>query len=326
MAIRVVGLGEAMIRFTPSSPVRLEQAQEFRATVGGTELNALVLLARLGFEAVWVTRLPANPLGRLIAAHAQSHGVSLAVEWDERARAGLYFVEMGASPRPSQVIYDRAHSAMSLLQAGRIDWTTLLSRAACLHVTGITPALGKGPREAVHEALAAARTAGVLTSLDVNYRSRLWPLAEAKRSLGESLPLVDLLFATRFDLEELLDAPGEPGEAAARVRERYGMRAVVVPDRHDLGPGRVGVTVLAVTDGDTAESDCQEADVVDPLGAGDAIAAAFLSVQLRGGPLTEAVQLAARAGALKHTVQGDVLLVDRDELDPAFGSGRRILR
>lgn len=325
MIERVVGVGEALVRLTPASRARLEQAQELRVTVGGAELNALILLSRLGFDTLWVTRLPANPLGRLIAAHARSHGVSLHVDWDADARAGLYFVEVGAVPRPTQVVYDRTHSAASRLEPGRVDWPRLLGGASCLHVSGITPALGPGPRHVVREAMEAARAAGSVTSFDVNYRSRLWSIEDARAAYMELLPLTDILFATRFDLEVLLDSGGPPVEAAQRVRERDSVRVVVVPQRRDLSPARAEVSVTAVAD-ETAESGGHEAEVVDPLGAGDAIAAAFLSVHLRGGPLGQAVEAAARAGALKHTIEGDVLLVDPEELSPAFGSGRRILR
>jgi 2-dehydro-3-deoxygluconokinase len=322
---QVVGVGEAMVRLTPTSRARLEQAQELRVSVGGAELNALILLSRLGVDTLWVTRLPANPLGRLIAAHARSHGVSLHVEWDADARAGLYFVETGAAPRPTEVVYDRSNSAASRLEPGRVDWSRLLDGASCLHVSGITPALGPGPYAVVREAMEAARAGGALTSLDVNYRSRLWSIEDARAAYLELLPLTEVLFATRFDLEVLLDSGGPPVEAAQRVRERDGVRVVVVPERRDPGPARSEVTVMAVAD-ETAESGCHDAEVVDPLGAGDAIAAAFLSVHLRGGPLGEAVEAAARAGALKHTIEGDVLLVEPKELSPAIGSGRRILR
>jgi 2-dehydro-3-deoxygluconokinase len=322
---RVVGVGEALVRLTSTSRARLEQAQELRVTVGGAELNALVLLSRLGFETLLVTRLPANPLGRLMAANARSHGVSLEVDWDADGRAGLYFVEAGAVPRPTQVVYDRTQSAASRLAPGKVEWPRLLVGASCLHVSGITPALGPGPRQVVREAMEAARAVGAVTSFDVNYRSRLWSIEDARAAYMELLPLTDVLFATRFDLEVLLDSSGPPIEAAQRIRERDSVRVVVVPERRDLSPTSVGISVTAVAD-KTAESVCHEAEVVDPLGAGDAIAAAFLSVHLRGGALGQAVEAGARAGALKHTVEGDVLLVDPEEFSPAFGSGRRILR
>jgi 2-dehydro-3-deoxygluconokinase len=322
---RVVAVGEALVRLTSTSRAPLEQAHELRVNVGGAELNALVLLSRLGFDTLFVSRLPANPLGRLIAAHARSHGVALHVEWDADARAGLYFVEAGAVPRPTQVVYDRAHSAASGLEPGRMDWPRLLEGASCLHVSGITSALGPGPHQVVREAMEAARAAGSVTSFDVNYRSRLWSIEDARAAYMELLPLTDILFATRFDLEVLLDSSGSPVEAAQRIRERDSVRVVVVSERRDLSPTSVEVSVTAVAD-ETAESGCHEAEVVDPLGAGDAIAAAFLSVHLRGGSLGQGVEAAARAGALKHTVEGDVLLVDPEESAPIVGAGRRILR
>src|SRR5258708_827255 len=149
----IVGFGEALIRLTASEHRPLEVASTLTIDVGGAELNTLVALAQLGCRARWVSRLPLNPFGRRIAGHARHHGVELAVAWDSNARAGLYFVEEGTHPRPTEVLYDRAGSAASRMQPGMFDWARILHSATALHCSGITCAFGPDAEGAVLQAL-----------------------------------------------------------------------------------------------------------------------------------------------------------------------------
>src|SRR5204863_3866155 len=136
--------------------------------VGGAELNTAVGLARLGRSAAWVSRLTDNPLGRLIANHAREAGVSSEhVVWTKDDRVGLYFLEFGAAPRASSVLYDRKDAAIAHIQPGQVPWTNIFNGAKWFHVTGITPALSASAAEATREALQAARAANVRTSIDL---------------------------------------------------------------------------------------------------------------------------------------------------------------
>jgi 2-dehydro-3-deoxygluconokinase len=323
---RVVALGEAMIRFTPAPPMRrIEQADSFEALVGGAELNALIAVRRFGLATTWVTRLPDNGLGRLIVAHARRYGVEPHVRWDPDARVGLYFIDRGVPPRPTQVLYDRSGSGMSRLNPADFDWSALLDTESCLHVTGITPALSDGARLAVVEALDVARSVGAYTSFDVNYRSRLWGVDEARPVLSQLSRGVDFLFASPQDLEAFFDAGTEPIVAAQRVRDRDGIGTVVITFREELDGGRIALWVTVVGE-ETVTSKRGEAVSVDPLGAGDALAGAFLVSAFREGSVATAADLAVRAATFKHTIAGDVLAVDPMELDPDFGGGRSLLR
>src|SRR6185312_1797272 len=156
MSFDVVTFGEAMIRLAPPQFRRLEQAQSLEVQVGGAELNTAVGVARLGRKAAWVSRLTRNPLGRLIANKAREAGVGTDhIVWTDDDRVGIYFVEFGAAPRASSVLYDRKGSAIAAIQPGMVQWKAAFASAKWFHVTGITPALGTGAAEATREALQA---------------------------------------------------------------------------------------------------------------------------------------------------------------------------
>src|SRR6516165_8883419 len=160
----VITFGEAMIRLSPPSFHRLDQARSLDVKVGGAELNTAVALAHLGRSAAWVSRLTDNALGRLVANHAREAGVSTEhIVWTDEDRVGLYFLEFGAAPRASSVLYDRKGAAIAGVRRGMVDWPAVFSGCRWFHVTGITPALSTTAAEATREALQAARAAGVQT-------------------------------------------------------------------------------------------------------------------------------------------------------------------
>src|SRR5437764_5863356 len=180
MSHEVVTFGEAMIRLSPPDYRRLEQAHSLDVQVGGAELNTAVGLARLGRKTAWVSRLTDNPLGRLIANRAREAGVSSEhVLFTPDDRVGLYFLEFGAAPRASSVLYDRKGAAIAGVRPGTVEWAKVFQGARWFHVTGITPALSGTAAETTREALQAARQAGVRTSIDLNYRVKLWSTGEA---------------------------------------------------------------------------------------------------------------------------------------------------
>src|SRR5713101_626134 len=166
MPFEIVTFGEAMIRLSPPSFLRLEQTHSLDVFVGGAELNTAVGLARLGHSVAWVSRLTNNPLGRLIANKAREAGVSTDhVVWTDDDRVGVYFLEFGAAPRASSVLYDRKGSAIAGVRPGMVPWTRVFAGAKWFHVTGITPALSPSAAAVTREAMQATRNAGVRTSV-----------------------------------------------------------------------------------------------------------------------------------------------------------------
>ena len=324
----VITFGEAMVRLAPPSHRRLEQTRTLDITVGGAELDTAVGVARLGHTCSWVSRLTDNALGRLIANHAREAGVSTeACLWTPDDRVGLYFYEFGAAPRPSGVLYDRKDSAFANVRPGMFDWPRLLAGAKWFHITGITPAVGAETADATREALGAARAAGVATSIDLNYRAKLWTLAEAGRCLGELVGLCDYLITTREDIANVfgIEAPDHE-TAAARVAERFALKAVALTMREGSLGWRNTLSAMQWHPGGILRTRSYEVEIVDRLGAGDSFAAGFIHGVLTGD-LQKALDWGVAMSALKHTIPSDFAWVTREEVEALLGgAGMRVNR
>ncbi len=319
---RVVTFGEAMIRLTPPGNERLERTTSLDVTVGGAELNTAVALRCLEVQASWVSVLPDNGLGRMIARAARANGVDLSgVQWvnEDAGRAGVYFLEEGVDPRPSSVTYDRKGTAICNVQPGTFNWATLLTGAGALHISGITLAVSPTARAEAMEAVRVASELGVLVSFDLNYRSKLWSEADARAAFVEIIPLVDVLFASRGGLDTFFGIAGSHEEVLKIAIEKLGVAAVTLTRKRTKGSRRLKLQSFALgQSGVLASSDWRDLEVVDRLGGGDAYAAGFLAGYLENPHgLTHAVALGTAASALKHTVPGDFLSATKAEIEAA---------
>lgn len=323
-----VSFGEAMVRLCPPGFGRLEMATALEMQPGGAELNTAVGVIRLGAEkglrASWVSRLPQNALGRYIANKAREHGVSTAeVIWDTDpdARCGTYFLEEGAAPRASSVLYDRANSAFARLRPEELDWQRILRGACYFLVTGITPALSLGCLEATRQAMRAARASGARVVFDPNFRSKLWGIDAAKAVYQELAPLVDILSCSAEGLRTFYGIGSQDAPAEEAI-ERFDLQAVVMTTREELGMwrNRVGATVV-VRDGATTRRIVdreRDVEIVDRLGAGDAFLGGFLATLLSGDSHSPDWQRASEwggaAAALKHSIRGDFPILTAAEI------------
>jgi 2-dehydro-3-deoxygluconokinase len=324
----VVTFGEAMVRLSPPNFQRLEQARRLDVQVGGAELNTAVALARLGRSAAWVSRLTRNPLGRLIANRAREAGVNTEhVLWSDDDRVGLYFLEFGAAPRASSVLYDRKGAAIAAIRPGMVPWAEVFRGARWFHVTGITPALSTGAAETTREALQAARAAGVSTSVDLNYRSKLWSPAEANRWMGEFLQLCDVCITTEEDAERIFGVSGKDyEEVCAQLARRFPVKVVTVTLRENPLVWKNSWTAIAYRDGQVFRTRRFEVEIVDRLGAGDSFAAGLI-YGLLDNDLQKGLDYGIAASALKHSIPGDFAWVTREEVEALLkGSGLRISR
>jgi 2-dehydro-3-deoxygluconokinase len=328
MSHDVITFGEAMIRLSPPNFRRLEQARSLDVQVGGAELNTAVALARLGRKTAWVSRLTDNPLGRLIANQAREAGVSSEhVVWTPEDRVGLYFLEFGAAPRASSVMYDRKDTAIAAIRPGMVPWPRVFAGTKWFHVTGITPALSAGAAETTREALQAARAAGVLTSMDLNYRVKLWSQAEAGRCMTDLMQFCDVLVTTEEDIERVFGITGKDyEEAAARVAERFPLKVVAITLRENPLVWKNTWTAIAYQQGRVLRTRTYEVEIVDRLGAGDSFAAGLIH-GLLDGDLQKALDYGVAASALKHSIPGDFAWITRAEVEALLkGPGLRISR
>ena len=318
---RVVTFGELMLRLSPPGAGRLFEAPELRADFGGCEANVAVGLAHLGVQADYVTRLPDNAIGD--AALRALAGEGVGTEWIARGpeRMGIYFVEPGADMGANRVVYDRAGSAFAAVTADAIDWTRALAGAAWLHGSGITPALGEGPRAALAAAIRAARAAGASVSVDLNYRPALWQGRDPRVVIEPLVEDADLLIANRDAVRTMLGVDGLPNDAtlAPRLAARYGFRRVALTRREVLSASahRWSASLYDAESHSSSDSRYHDVRVVDRVGGGDSFAAGLIAALLRGSPGREAVEFGAAAGALKLGVPGDwsrASLQDVDQL------------
>jgi 2-dehydro-3-deoxygluconokinase len=289
----VVTLGETMALLGAPEIGLLRHANMMRLSVGGAESNLAIGLARLGKRAAWIGRVGDDEFGALVRRTLAAEGVDGRVRVDPAAPTGL-MVKYRRTGTTTQVLYYRKGSAGSRLDRSDID-ADLVRSARVLHLTGITPALSDSARDAVDYAVEIARDAGILVSLDLNYRSKLWSAAEAGSVLAVLVAHADLVFATEPEARLLVtgDGPAALGLALAG----YGPKRVVVK-RGALG-------AVAVIGGEVLDLPAYPVTEVDPVGAGDAFAAGYLSTLLDGGDPAQCLATGALAGAFTVTVPGD---------------------
>jgi 2-dehydro-3-deoxygluconokinase len=328
MPFDVITFGEAMVRLSPSGFRRLEQARSLDVFVGGAELNTAVGLAKLGRRTDWVSRLTRNSLGRLIANHAREAGVGVEhICWTDEDRVGVYFVEFGAAPRASNVLYDRRDSAVAKIRTGEVDWPALFAGAKWFHVTGITPALSQTAAEVTREALQAARRAGVQVSIDLNYRAKLWDTGLAGRWLAAFMSYCDVLIATEEDLERVFSIREATIEdAAKRAARQFELKTVAVSIRDNPLVWKNTWTGIALHEGGVFRTRSYEVEIVDRLGAGDSFAAGLIH-GLLDADVQKGLDYAVAASALKHSIPGDFNWSTLEEVEALLkGQGLRIVR
>lgn len=328
MPHEVITFGEAMIRLCPPNFRRLEQAHSLDVQVGGAELNTAVGLARLGHASAWVSRLTDNPMGRLIANRAREAGVCTDhIVWTADDRVGVYFLEFGAAPRASSVLYDRKGAAIANIKPGMVDWAKVFAGVKWFHVTGITPALSATAAVVTREAMAAARSAKIGTSMDLNYRAKLWTTEEAGRCMTDLMQFCDVLITTEEDVEKVFGIRGKDyEEGAALVAKRFPLRAVAITLRENPLVWKNSWTAIAYQDGQTLRTKSYEVEIVDRLGAGDSFAAGLIHGLLENN-LQMGLDFGVAASAIKHSIPGDFAWITRGEVAALLkGSGLRISR
>jgi len=306
---QLVTLGEAMLRLSVRPGDRIEDAPSFDVHVAGSEANVAYAAARVGLRAAWVSVLPDNPLGHRVATTLSAGGVDTSlVRWEPAGRLGLYFVELGAAPRPVSVTYDRAASTMALATTSDFDWPAAVDTQV-LHVSGITLALSDSCRELAKHAMHEARRAGATVTFDVNYRQKLWDRKVAAAAVRDIAPLIDVLICTQEDAQDLFDVDGAPDlgvETTVLTRGAEGAAA-----------SRAGMVV---------QRRGHPVATIDRVGAGDAFVAGLIW-GLLDGSLELGLERGLAMSALKMTLRGDLFRLDAADVDALLSrQGREVGR
>jgi 2-dehydro-3-deoxygluconokinase len=331
---RFVAFGELLIRLSAPGRQLLKQARSLDLHVGGAEANVAIGLASLGHDAAVVSAAPDNALGDAAVSALRAAGVDASGVQRRDGRMGLYFLSPGAGLRSSEIIYDRAGSSFALAPPDAFDWPALLKGARRLHLSGITPALGRSSADAALRAAAEAEAAGVPVSFDGNYRARLWEAwdSDPRAVLAALVSRADILFGNHRDISLLLgrefggEGPERRREAAEAAFAAFPrLRLIASTARHTVDADHHRIS--ARIDARDAAAQTEEAPVtgiVDRIGAGDAFAAGVLH-GLSGG-----IEQAARTGlalaALKHSLPGDASLFAQRDIDAFIEGGLDVRR
>lgn len=337
MGKKVVTMGEIMLRLTPPDYNRIVQAESFNAIYGGGEANVAVSLANYGIDAYYVTKLPQNPIGQACLNELRRYGVNTDYILRGGDRLGIYYCENGASQRSSNVIYDRAYSAIAETQTGEFDWDEIFADAEWFHITGITPALSENMSEVSLNAVKAASAKGIKVSCDLNFRSKLWGRERAEKVMSELMEYVDVCIANEEDAEMIFGIKSGSDVASGEINiEGYREVAQELIDRFDVelvgshlrishSASDNSWTVVLYDGENFVQSATYDIHIVDRVGGGDSFAGGLIYSLLNDKSLQEAVEFGAAASCLKQSIPGDfnhMTLAEVESLAEGSGSGR----
>lgn len=337
---KYVTFGEIMLRLKPPGMERFFQSPVLEATFGGGEANVAVALAKFGCDVGYCSVIPANAIGDACVAELRRHGVDTSAVVRKGSRLGIYFLEGGANQRPSVVIYDRSGAAIAEAKPGDIDWAKTFAGASWFHITGITPAISATAAALSLEAVKKAKGMGLTVSCDLNYRKNLWKYGKtAPEVMGELVRSVDVAVANEEDCQKSLGVNAavdvEKGHLSAEAYQALAEKVlatypnlskIAITLRESRSADENGWSGCLHTGTEFLVSKKYEIkDIVDRVGSGDTFAAGLIYGLTNLATPREALEFAAAASCLKHSIPGDLPLLTVAEvkaLAGGSGSGR----
>jgi 2-dehydro-3-deoxygluconokinase len=335
---KAVFFGELLMRLGTKRYERFAQAHEFDVGYTGAEANAAVSLANYGVESYIVSAVPDSDIGHACISHIRQYGVNTDFVLRTGKRLGTFYLETGASQRPSKVIYDRAASSITELKPGEVNWDEVFKGKHWFHWSGTAPALSDSMAAVTAEACLAARRHGLMVSCDLNYRRKLWSPEKAREIMTKLMQHVDVLIGNEEDTALVLgikpagvDVHAGPlnieryKEVAHMLHETFGFKHVATTLRESINASENGWSCLLSDGQQCYVSRAYRIWIVDRVGAGDSFSGGLIYGLLTGMASKEAVEFAAAASCLKHTVHGDFNLVSHEEVLSLMGgevSGR----
>ena len=336
--MKVITFGEIMLRLAPHGYYRFTQANDFEATFGGGEANVAVSLASFGLDAAFVTKLPAHDIGQCAVNDLRKYGVDTSMITRGGDRVGIYYLEKGASQRASQVIYDRAHSAIAEAKTEDFNWSKIFEGVDWFHFTGITPALSDDVAKITLEACKAAKEEGVMISCDLNFRKKLWTSEKAGQVMGELMQYVDVCIANEEDAEKVFGIKANNTDitsgqlnhegyidVAKQLTTRFGCQAVAITLRESISASDNNWAAMLYTNDQAYFSKKYPVHIVDRVGGGDSFGAGLIYSMLMKKQPQDTIEFAVAASCLKHSIEGDynrVSVKEVETLASGDGSGR----
>lgn len=325
MSNTIVCFGEVLLRLAAPDGEQLLQSGNLNVHVGGAEANVAASLAQFGHHSVMATILPENVLGRAALAELRKYNVDTRAVIQTPGRMGLYFMSFGAVVRPSRIEYDRANSAFANAAEDAIDWDRVLAGADWLHMSGITPAIGENGTKAALRAVKAAKSAGVKVSFDGNYRSYLWEnwQGDGPKIIREILSYATLALINERDISLVMGRDIKDRSSAYNIafQEFPELQALAATTRETITMDHHRISAELVKRTERWESrPYNVAGIVDRIGGGDAFAVGLLHGLITNMDKQDAIEFAAAASALKHSIRGDFNLASINDVYYAMGN------
>ncbi|HML38287.1 MAG TPA: sugar kinase [Bacillota bacterium] len=335
---KLVCFGEIMCRFSPPGFLRVLQTNEFQITFAGGEANVAVAVANFGDDAKFVTKLPDNDLAKSALRVLRGYGVDVSGISTGGDRMGAYYVEKGASQRPSKVIYDRKYSSISMANSEDFDWDAIFEDASWFHFTGITPALSDSLALICKEACQAAKKKNIIISCDLNYRKNLWSSEKAGQVMSELMEYVDVCIANEEDAEKVFGIKAENTDllegnlskqgyldVAKKLVERFGFSKVAITLRGSISASDNTWAGILYDGKELYASREYRIHLVDRVGGGDSFGGGLIHALMNAYQPQQAIEFAAAASCLKQATEYDFSQATVQEVQSLMGgdgSGR----
>lgn len=329
---KIITLGEIMLRLSPVGCYRFVEVDKFNVIWGGGEANVAVSCANYGHDAYFVSKLPTHEIGQAAVNALRRYGVHTDHIARGGERVGIYYCETGASMRPSKVIYDRAHSAISEADPEDFDFDKIMEGADWFHWSGITPAISDKAAELTKFACEAAKRHGVTVSVDLNFRKKLWTSEKAQSIMKPLMKYVDICIGNEEDAELCLgfkpDADVEGGNTDAegykaifeQMMKEFGFKYVVSTLRESYSATHNGWKAMIYDGKEFYVSKRYDINpIIDRVGGGDSFSGGLIHGLLTYKTQGEALEFAVAASALKQTIPGDFNLVTTSEVEALAG-------
>ena len=316
----VITLGEILLRLSTPINGRLAQGDTLMKHLGGAELNIASEIGQLGLKTAIISKIPNNLLAAFIKNQLNASRVSenyLIEDHSDDSRVGIYYYEYGSYPRKPRVVYDRKHSSINNIDIKDVP-ATMFYNTRLFHTSGITLGLGGNAQKFAIECIRKFKENGTLISFDVNYRANLWSEEEARKTIEEILPLVDVLFVSEETSRRMFKKTGDLTDIMKSYATDYGVKIVATTQRTVISPRKHNFTSIvydARTDKYYTEEPYNDIDVIDRIGSGDAYVAGVLFGLLKYGDPEKAMQFGNATSSVKNTVPGDLPSSDFKEID-----------
>ena len=318
-----------MLRLTPPNNQKILQSNSFEAVYSGGEANVIASLAMFGHDTKFVTKLPDNHLGQKVLSKFRGYNVDISDVVTGKGRLGIYFSEIGHGLRSTEVIYDRKYSAISMADKSEFDIDKILDGVGFVHMSGITPALSKSLREFTIDFIKACKERGILVSYDSNFRAKLWSLEEAREVLTEVMPLIDIAFLGHLDMINILQFEDKGLEFNENLKDLYGRLFEKYPNLKYAACTKRTVNSINnnslrgyLYDGEELIiSNEYTFDILDRVGGGDAFTAGVLHGIFKDMKHEEIIEFGICASSLKHSILGDINIVDEDTVVSLMKNG-----